>query len=1670
VLYKLSSLVTFIRRFCLLAAAIALLLAGPAAVSFTAQGRARVPAQALARIEAALRDKHSRTPTERKIDSRLLHEVKRRTGEALAAPATRTGTDIRYAPDGHVVVDVKARINNGLLAALNARGIEVLASDRNRSMLRAHIAIDRVRELADMPGVTFVQPQQQAITWRQMQTNLQVALHGAGLARGEGDVAHLAHVSRKAFSVDGTGIKIGVLSDGVNNLAASQASGDLGAVTVVPGQAGSGDEGTAMLEIVHELAPGAQLFFATATGLTGPSGFADNIRTLRNTYECDIIIDDVFYFAESPFHDGQPVASSSDLAAITQAVNDVTAAGALYFSSAGNSGNFTAGTSSVWEGDFLDGGSGGMLGLPGRLHDFGGGQTYNVVTGFGPATTLHWADPIGGSANDYDIFAFDDTFTLLFDASTNFQTGAEDPFEIMSSFPGDHVVIVKADGGEDRFLHLSGVGATLQTATPGAIQGHAGAASAFAIAATPANQAFPFPFQSTSPIETFSSDGPRRVFYQANGTPYTPGNFLSAGGTLRQKPDITAADAVRVTGVGGFPSSFFGTSAAAPHAGAIAALVLAKNPALTPAQVRTAITTTAIDIGLAGVDRDSGAGIVMADAALRSISSPSAALAPMNIYAYDGPGEVALLNGSPEAGEGGYISVDLGNWGSTTATGITATLSSSTSGITVRQQQPSTFADLATRGTGFATNTPLFFTVASTFPCPQSASFTLTVNSNAGPQVFNFDVAIGPPAYQIFGEALDATAPAAQTGMSTATGIQTQRLVRTGIPSTCGTTPPPPSLFLDPGGQENPNRRFDAYSFNSCTTSVPSCVTVSLGSSNGLFSAAYAPAFNQFDVTQNYKGDIGASGGLRSYSFDTAGAGQSFAIDVHQVDGNVGLGEGYFLTVEGACGGTCAPPNRVPVATANNVTVTADHTGFAFVSMDDIIVGTFDPDGDQLFISLDNYGPYPIGQTTVLLTVTDTRGAASQASAIITVTPQPVVSIADVSVTEGDFGTVNANFVVTLSGPSTLPVGVDAFTVGGTAVAPSDFVDNAQFFLFQPGEVSKTFTVLVNGDITAEADETFSVLLAVSFNTAIADGLAVGTIQNDDIAVTEAAVTQAVLNGATRLQQLQRADGGWYFRVGDTDCRAGAGVSCPNTVGITALGLLAGHTRTGNASMLTSAVAAGDYLVARYNATTASVPAVLPASQDVEFLVELGAKTGNAVYTTTAANWFQRIVANYTATAYVDRLIAVRGNFAPIGVWNVGSFIRSAKSVGNMPYAVAAAVHVTSPAVEALWKDTNPSHRWDMCGNPNGCGAPSNPFGYDYTLVAMGTLLNAIHDITNLDSALPPKIGEYGTHLLNAQDVLGSWDVGDTQITAYVVLGLASVNGPPSVIEAAVNWFVNYQQPLGGWPAYATGLLQGAEYTELDAEAVRAIFTLYNTPEGEGVVVAPAQLSSVTFSEVTESGRTSVVGAEVPAGTTPSPGVEVLNNLAYDVTTTASFSGLTTVCFAVPSVTSSTDFANVRLLHKEGNVLVDRTILGSGVYAPNFENRRVCGEVTSLSPFAIGVLDTTPPEATVTLSPPLIAADSKNIVKVTASITVSDNTDPSPTVTLVSITSSEPDKGLGKGDNPNDIHNAKLGTDDREFNLRAEHFIGVERVYTVVYRVADRYGNSRDVSSRVVVR
>ena len=372
---------------------------------------------------------------------------------------------------GKVVVNLHADLSPSLMnshAMIVSRQIdgEVPQSAFSTHSLHAHVAATDLLALAGSSDVHTLREASHAHT-------------NVGSVTSQGYITHTANKA-VALGVAGAGINVGVLSDSASpaRVAALIASGDLpSTVTVLPGQAGDGeDEGTAMMEIVHDLAPSAHLFFATA--FNSEQSFADNIRDLRFKYHCDIIVDDVSYFDEPVYQDGL----------IAQAVNDITADGGLYFSAAANSGNLTSGTSGTWDGDFRDGGA--IAGL-GQLHNFGSTanpQISDVLTSIpGSGVWLHWSDALGKAADDYDLYILNASGTTVKGASTDTQDGTQDPLEYIypssatvcaSATPtgycpaiGDQILVVLYDGST-RAFHIDTERATLSIGTASATFGH----------------------------------------------------------------------------------------------------------------------------------------------------------------------------------------------------------------------------------------------------------------------------------------------------------------------------------------------------------------------------------------------------------------------------------------------------------------------------------------------------------------------------------------------------------------------------------------------------------------------------------------------------------------------------------------------------------------------------------------------------------------------------------------------------------------------------------------------------------------------------------------------------------------------------------------------------------------------------------------------------------------------------------------------------------------------------------------------------------------------------------------------------------------------------------------------------------------------------------------------
>jgi subtilisin family serine protease len=593
---------------------------------------------ALRQIAELLQEKKSRTRSQLKLSSRLVYALKESAGQSLTPGIASLPGALDITPRQGVLVDIRAVVSDELLSTIDRAGGRVISASEADHQVRARIALADMEAFAARSDVQFIKPAARARInggSRVLPRVSQVESAFASLLTGhstilsrlnplvlmlmgslttQGDVTHSSNLARATYGINGAGVRVGVLSDSAEATNFLIGTGDLPPNTTIVQEITDGpgnSEGTAMMEIIYDMAPGVELFFASA--FNSPSSFAANIRTLRNVYHCDVLVDDVSWSDEFPFQDG----------IIAQAVNDVTASGAIYFSSAGNGGNFTNGNSSVWEGDFVDAGSSTLL--PGyRLHNFGG-QSFNRLLVPTALVDLFWSDPIGASSNDYDLFVLNAAGTAVLGASVGNQNGTQDPIEEIfnpNGFPANsRVVIATTTGAAVRALHLEDFfGEPLQIATSGVTHGHNAGPATVSVAAVSWNSARlgtrPFIGGIRNPTETFSSDGPRKMFYDANGVPLTPHNLLfdTKGGMTFIKPDIAAADGMTVRTPGFNP--FFGTSAAAPHAAGIAALIKSARPSLTPAQIRDAMISTALDIQAAGIDRDSGYGLVMAPPAV----------------------------------------------------------------------------------------------------------------------------------------------------------------------------------------------------------------------------------------------------------------------------------------------------------------------------------------------------------------------------------------------------------------------------------------------------------------------------------------------------------------------------------------------------------------------------------------------------------------------------------------------------------------------------------------------------------------------------------------------------------------------------------------------------------------------------------------------------------------------------------------------------------------------------------------------------------------------------------------------------------------------------------------------------------------------------------------------
>lgn len=463
------------------------------------------------------------------------------------------------------------------------------------------------------------------------------ALANAGLINSQGDKSMRSDISKNVFSVNGTGVKVGVISDSYNTTQGDFASDDV-VKSDLPGDGNPqfstpvdlqldypfgvrSDEGRAMMQIVHDVAPGADLAFRT--GFLGPVDFANGIIELEQA-GCDVIVDDVTYISEPMFRDG----------VVAQAVDAVKAAGVSYFSSAGNFGTKS------WQGSFNA--ETAPAGITGEAHNFiadeSGVDLFQSITLYqGDYTVvLQWDDGTEGltTNSDFDIYLSDDEGNTLFGFNRVNTGGAALevlPFTVAAETAESNFLIVRESGSgpvELKYIVYRGSIDVNEYATPGAstIAGQANAAGAMAVGAV---------LYSNTPA--FS------------GLPPTVASFSSRGGTLvnnedRLKPEFCAPNGVNTSvNLGGvnidgdaFPN-FFGTSASAPHAAGVAALLIEArqkyyDDVLTPDLAKGILQNTAFDMSSPGYDAASGAGFILADSALLSLANPKPNL---NALSYD---------------------------------------------------------------------------------------------------------------------------------------------------------------------------------------------------------------------------------------------------------------------------------------------------------------------------------------------------------------------------------------------------------------------------------------------------------------------------------------------------------------------------------------------------------------------------------------------------------------------------------------------------------------------------------------------------------------------------------------------------------------------------------------------------------------------------------------------------------------------------------------------------------------------------------------------------------------------------------------------------------------------------------------------------------------------------
>ena len=455
--------------------------------------------------------------------------------------------------------------------------------------MEALVPFDRLEALESHPGVQFVRPP--------LEANVPIATPPSdGLASPQysADVVgeEVAKTNADDWHADGftgAGVKVGIvdLFDGTlwnNALAAGEVPTPAGTFCRISGTscdiwtiAAGQQHGQAVAEVVHEMAPGAQLYLATVNTTA-------DLQAAVNYFVGQGV--DIISRSLTARYDGPGNGTGS----IATVINNAVANGIVWFNSAGNTaGDGVSEIGSYWRGGWADTDTDGWL-------DFTPGDEF---LGFGCVflNGLRWSDFGAANPTDYDVCVYDyPGAPSAISCSYDDQTTGAPPLELnLSCNSGDVDYLA---------IHLYAAG-----------NGTAGNVLEF-MTNGGGLEYWQNPYSATGPASDTNSTGALSVgavdpplgtsiaSYSSRG----PTNDALYGGAARIKPDISAASGVASYTYG----TFSGTSASTPAAAGAAALIIGAGVATTPAQVKTyLLNNAAVDRGAAGPDNDFGAGEIV---------------------------------------------------------------------------------------------------------------------------------------------------------------------------------------------------------------------------------------------------------------------------------------------------------------------------------------------------------------------------------------------------------------------------------------------------------------------------------------------------------------------------------------------------------------------------------------------------------------------------------------------------------------------------------------------------------------------------------------------------------------------------------------------------------------------------------------------------------------------------------------------------------------------------------------------------------------------------------------------------------------------------------------------------------------------------------------------------